>query len=69
MNCPLCDKESFKFYITFCRTHKNTPLIVSTKHKIDFTEEEKEKIKKMFPNRKVRFEMKSIMNHAHCHIK
>ncbi len=66
--CELCDKESFKFYITFCRTHKDMPMIVSTIHKPKFTEEEKEMIKKMFPNRKIIFEQQSIKTHAHAHL-
>lgn len=68
MTCPLCEKETFRFYITFCRTHSNTPLIILTEHKPEFTEEDKEMIKKIFPNRKVRWVKQSIPEHAHCHI-
>ena len=68
MNCPLCNKSSFEFYITFCRTHKNIPLIVLTKHRSEFTQEEKEMIKNMFPDRHIRWEMQSILTHAHCHL-
>lgn len=66
-NCSLCDKESFSFYITFCRTC-NIPMLVSTVHKSNFSDEEKQLIKRMFPDRNVRYEMRSIKFHAHCHL-
>ncbi len=67
-DCPLCNKKSFPFYITFCDTHCQTPLIVSCTHKKEFSMEEKYKIKKMFHGRNVRFEMRSLPLHAHAHI-
>lgn len=67
-DCPLCDRESFRFYITLCRSHRRTPLIVSVEHRPDFTEGEQEMILAMFPDRHVRFEMKSLPEHAHCHL-
>lgn len=68
MSCPLCNKPTFKFYITFCRSHPDYPLIVSTIHKPEFSKEEKELIKKIFPNREIRWEMRSIPQHAHAHL-
>lgn len=68
MSCPLCDKSTFKLYITFCWSHSDYPLIVSTTHKSEFSEEEKELIKKIFPNREIRWEMRSIPQHAHAHL-
>ena len=45
-------------------------MIVSTFHKPEFSDEEKEMIKRMFPNREIRWEMRHPeYNHAHCHIK
>ncbi len=67
-DCPLCDKKSFKLYITFCKTHTDTPLIVSTEHKSKWTEEEERMIKNLFPNRKIRWSMQSLPNHVHCHL-
>ncbi len=66
--CPLCDKSTFKFHITFCKIHSETPMIVHTQHKQEFSIKEKQAIEKMFPDRKIRFEMKSIKDHSHCHI-
>lgn len=66
--CDLCDRDSFPFYLTFCRTHTSTPMVVSTKHKPDFSEQEKDMIRRVFPDKHVRFEMRSIKDHAHCHI-
>ena len=68
LNCSLCDKGSFKFYVTFCRSHPDLPLVVSTSHKPEFSEEEKELIQKIFHGREIRWEQRTIKNHAHCHI-
>ena len=68
MNCPLCEKESFSFYITLCRSHRRTPLIVSVEHKREFSEGEKNMIRAMFPDRHVRFKMRTIPDHAHAHL-
>lgn len=67
-DCPLCDKNSFKFYITFCRTCKGVPMIVLIEHRANFTEQEKKEIQQMFPNRKIRWQMRKILDHAHCHL-
>tara|TARA_Y100000310_G_scaffold16976_1_gene16866 strand:- start:832 stop:1104 length:273 start_codon:yes stop_codon:yes gene_type:complete len=66
--CPLCDDESFSFYITLCKSHKCTPMIVSVEHNAEFTAEEKDMILWMFPDRHVRFKMRTIHDHAHCHL-
>lgn len=67
-DCPLCKKQNFPFMITFCKSHPDHPLIISMTHKQQFTEEEKEIIKRLFPNNKIGWEMKSIPQHVHCHI-
>ena len=64
--CDLCG--SFPFYLTFCRTHTDTPLVVSTTHKPKFSNEERDMIRRLFPDHNIRFEMRSIPGHAHCHI-
>lgn len=66
-NCELCKLEGCKFKLTICRTC-GIPLIVSVDHKPEFSEEEKELIKKMFPNRKIRWKMRSLKGHAHLHL-
>lgn len=67
MSCSLCSND-FHFYIAFCRSHPDQILIVGIAHRPNFTDEEKELIKKMFPDRSIRWEMKSIPQHAHCHV-
>ena len=54
--------------IEFCNSHPDHQLIVSMIHKKEFDEKEKAIIKRMFPFNKIGWEMKSIPNHAHCHI-
>lgn len=68
MACELCEKDSFDFYITFCRSHPDEILIVATHHRPNFTAMETAKIRKMFQNRKIRWEMRSVKDHAHAHI-
>lgn len=68
-DCPLCDKESFSFYITYCKSHPDTPLVVSTKHEPKFSQSEKDIINRMFSEHfNVRFEMRSILDHSHAHL-
>lgn len=69
--CDLCKREVRKaewFYITLCDTCE-VPLIVSLEHKPEFSKEEKESIKRIFPNNKIQWEMRKIKDHAHCHIR
>ncbi len=69
--CDLCDHDSFPFYLTFCRTCQGggkIPMVVSTEHKPHFSPEEKDMIKRMLPDRKIRWQQRKIKNHAHCHI-
>jgi hypothetical protein len=66
--CSLCKHETFKFYITFCWSHPDSPMVVSTTHKPHFSEEEKNLIKKMFPDKRIRWEPGDIPEHAHAHI-
>ncbi len=67
--CPLCKLESSPhfFILTICKTCQ-IPMVVSDTHKPDFSMEEKDLIVKMFPGRKIRWTMRSIPTHAHCHI-
>ncbi len=68
MACPLCDRASFPLYITFCDSHPSWPLIVSSAHKPSFNKDEQGLIGRLFSRRRIRWEMKSIQDHAHCHI-
>ena len=63
--CLLCEKETFRFFLTFCQGHPDVPLIVSTEHKLKFSQEEIDIIKRIFPQ--AQFDMRSIPNHAHAH--
>lgn len=68
--CELCDRKpeiTGWYYITLCRTCK-IPMIVSTHHKPEFTLQERTDIERMFPGRRVRWEMRAIKDHAHCHV-
>ncbi len=64
--CELCE-ISDGFIITICRKC-GTPLVVSREHKSEFSLEEQFLINKMFSGRKKRWEMRTIPDHAHCHI-
>ena len=67
--CELCCLSDSKdgFIITICNTC-GIPLICLREHRADFTNEEVDKINKLFPNREIRWEQRSIKNHAHCHL-
>lgn len=67
--CDLCDLNNSTggFILTICKTC-HVPLIISRKHEEKFSLEEIEKIKRMFPNEKIRWSMRKIPDHAHCHI-
>lgn len=69
LSCELCEKDKFPFLITFCRTHPEQILIVSTKHKDEFDQAERAMIQKMFPEGVIRWEQQSVKDHAHCHVK
>lgn len=69
IDCELCQVQEFPFLITFCKSHPDEILVVSTEHKKEFNKYEKELIRKMFPGEEIRWIMNSIKNHAHCHIK
>jgi len=55
------------FILTPCHTC-GTALIVSRKHKEKFSEEDMLKIRRMFPNEKIRWEPRKIFDHAHAHL-
>ena len=64
--CELCELgEGLK--ITICRTC-GVPMVVSCEHKPEFSTEERAMIERLFYGRGIRWEMRSIKNHAHCHI-
>ncbi len=65
--CELCALNESKdgFILTLCRTC-GTVLIVGREHRAEFTEGEKDKIRAMFDN--VRWDMRQILDHAHCHL-
>lgn len=67
--CDLCDLGESKggFILTMCNTCF-IPLVVLREHRTEFTDREKIRIKLMFPDRKIRWEMRNIKDHAHCHI-
>jgi len=67
--CKLCKTKEFPFLITFCHTHPDSILMVSTEHKKEFNGKEKELIERMFPTHKIRWKMNSIPDHAHAHLK
>jgi hypothetical protein len=68
-DCDLCKVFNFPFILAFCKSHPDHPLIVSTEHKKEFTEEEKKMIQDIFKGREVVFTMKSIPDHAHAHVR
>ncbi len=68
MNCELCVVKAFPFLITYCDSHPAELLIISTEHKLEFSQGEKNLIQSIFPNRKIRWEMQSIKDHAHAHL-
>lgn len=75
MSCVLCEmKESrLQFLITSCVSCDEKyggihPIIISFEHRPEFTDEEKKFIQAIFLNRNIRWERRSIPNHAHAHI-
>lgn len=67
--CDLCElnRSSDGLIITICHTC-HIPLVVCREHRDWFTERERTMIHSIFPNRKIRWEMRRINDHAHCHI-
>jgi len=53
--CDLCELKGCPFKLTICSTC-GIPLIVSTIHKPEFSNAEKELIQKIFVGRKIRWE-------------
>jgi len=64
--CELCELNG-GLKITICRTC-GIPMVVSYDHKPEFSEAEKELIKRIFPDRKIRWETRKVKDHAHAHI-
>ena len=69
MNCQLCElvKDKDGFLVTIC-DHCGVTMVVSKEHKKEFSDYEKEIIKSLFKGKKIRWTMKKIKSHAHCHI-
>ena len=78
--CPLCERkeimpviyEDDKFWITYCMTHTDCPLVILKEHRPRFSKEEAAWIvsfvSKRWPRGTVRWNMASIPEHAHAHI-
>ncbi len=66
MPCELCALNE-GFTMTVCRSC-NVPMVVLNEHRAEFTETEKKRIKYLFPEKKIRWEMRSVKGHAHCHL-
>ena len=72
--CPLCkakkDSPHF-FYELICHTC-NVPMLVHKEHVKEFSTEERFEIevfvRKNYPDKKIRWLMRQIMDHAHCHL-
>lgn len=76
MTCPLCDLAKEKgvllgIFLATCNKC-NVPMIVVAEHQADFSPAQKDYIKVFvagaYPGAEVRWEMKSIKGHAHCHV-
>ena len=67
-HCALCKISNFSFMITFCKSHPDYPMVISLTHKMFFNKAEKDEIKRLFPENFIDWEMRSIPDHAHCHI-
>lgn len=66
MSCDLCNLDGF--IITICNTC-NIPMVILREHRAEFNAEEMVRIGLIFRGKKIRWEMRQIKNHAHCHIK
>ena len=69
MSCDLCKlvQGNEGFVITICKTCE-IPLVVSRYHRVEFTESEKDMLKKFFNGTRIRWAMRQITEHAHCHV-
>ena len=65
--CDLCKLEGYLFKVTICNTCR-IPMIVSSEHKSEFSEEEKEFIRELFWYIDIRWEQRKIKDHAHAHL-
>ncbi len=67
--CELCDlnKSTDGFIITICKTCGDV-LIVGRSHQAEFTDGERAILERIFPDDDIRWEMRRILGHAHCHI-
>ncbi len=69
MSCDLCKlvQGNEGFVITICKTCE-IPLVVSRYHRVEFTGAEKDMLKKFFNGTRIRWSMRQITEHAHCHV-
>lgn len=67
--CNLCNINSGTegLILVICRDCR-VPMVVSRMHRTQFSLEEKQLIEQTFPNTKIRWTMRKIWDHAHCHI-
>ncbi|KKL64838.1 hypothetical protein LCGC14_2160980 [marine sediment metagenome] len=67
--CKLCElsKGTEGFILTMCDSC-NVPMLALREHRKEFTIDEMVLIGIMFKSRNIRWEMKKIPEHAHCHI-
>ncbi len=65
--CKLNQNSNWGFILTLCNTC-HIPLVVLREHRPEFNAEEMVRIAIMFRGREIRWEMRRIKGHAHCHI-
>lgn len=76
-DCDLCDINADYGYLMsqdnpylilcICKTCK-IPMVIAGGHRPNFTTKEREVIMEAFLGKKIRWEMRSLKDHAHCHI-
>lgn len=69
MTCELCDLNNSTdgFIITICKTCGDV-LVSLREHEAEFTDAKWAILERIFPNDDIRWEMRRIHDHAHCHI-
>ncbi len=66
-DCCLCDLKGSFLRVTFCKTCHEL-ILVHVGHKTYFSAREKHVIRMMFPDARIRWRMRSVRDHAHCHL-
>ena len=69
MACELCRLNESRdgFIVTICKTCGDV-LVVGRSHRAEFTDNEKAILEGFFPDDDIRWDMRRIHDHAHCHI-